>query len=84
MLYYPPPLPTCCIYYSFTNHRTFVYSLLTRGNPFPLGVMVGAGLFCSVNGFLQGHYLLHCAQFDDEWSADYRYKTGRSHIYSLL
>uniref|UniRef100_A0A8C9Y9Q3 3-oxo-5alpha-steroid 4-dehydrogenase (NADP(+)) n=1 Tax=Sander lucioperca TaxID=283035 RepID=A0A8C9Y9Q3_SANLU len=47
---------------------TFVYSLLTRGRPYPLGVMVAAGLFCSVNGFLQGHYLLHCAQFDDEWS----------------
>uniref|UniRef100_A0A8C9Y3V4 3-oxo-5alpha-steroid 4-dehydrogenase (NADP(+)) n=1 Tax=Sander lucioperca TaxID=283035 RepID=A0A8C9Y3V4_SANLU len=55
---------------SYLLSLTFVYSLLTRGRPYPLGVMVAAGLFCSVNGFLQGHYLLHCAQFDDEWSAE--------------
>uniref|UniRef100_UPI003AAA3918 3-oxo-5-alpha-steroid 4-dehydrogenase 2b n=1 Tax=Centroberyx gerrardi TaxID=166262 RepID=UPI003AAA3918 len=64
---------------SFCTHyfqRTFVYSLLTRGQPVPLSVMVAAGFFCSVNGFLQGHYLLHCAQFDDGWSADYRFKSG--------
>ncbi|KAI3362641.1 hypothetical protein L3Q82_001719 [Scortum barcoo] len=66
-------LGTFCMHYF---QRTFVYSLLTRGKPFPLGVMAGAGLFCSTNGFLQGHYLLHCAQFDDGWSADYRCKTG--------
>ncbi|TKS85368.1 3-oxo-5-alpha-steroid 4-dehydrogenase 2 [Collichthys lucidus] len=66
-------LGTFCIHYF---QRTFIYSLLTRGKPFPLGVMVSAGLFCTVNGFLQGHYLLHCVHFDDEWSADYRFKTG--------
>ncbi|XP_034408174.1 3-oxo-5-alpha-steroid 4-dehydrogenase 2b isoform X2 [Cyclopterus lumpus] len=66
-------LGTFCMHYF---QRTFVYSLLTRGTPFPLGVMLSAGVFCSLNGLLQGHYLLHCAQFDDEWSADYRYKTG--------
>ncbi|KAM4607583.1 3-oxo-5-alpha-steroid 4-dehydrogenase 2b [Polymixia lowei] len=66
-------LGTFCMHYF---QRTFVYSLLTRGQPFPLYVMVTAGLFCSVNGFLQGHYLLHCAHFDDGWTAGYRYKTG--------
>nr|XP_046257536.1 3-oxo-5-alpha-steroid 4-dehydrogenase 2b isoform X2 [Scatophagus argus] len=66
-------LGTFCMHYV---QRTFVYSLLTRGKPFPLVVMVAAGFFCSFNGFLQGHYLLHCAEFEDEWSADYRYKTG--------
>ncbi|XP_022046986.2 3-oxo-5-alpha-steroid 4-dehydrogenase 2b [Acanthochromis polyacanthus] len=66
-------LGTFCLHYF---QRTFVYSLLTRGRPFPLGVMVAGGLICSLNGFLQGCYLLHCAQFDHEWSADYRYKTG--------
>ncbi|XP_076599731.1 3-oxo-5-alpha-steroid 4-dehydrogenase 2b [Chaetodon auriga] len=66
-------LGTFCMHYI---QRTFVYSLLTRGKPFPLSAMVAAGFFCSLNGFLQGHYLLHCAHFDDEWSADYRYKTG--------
>uniref|UniRef100_UPI0037E7F82C 3-oxo-5-alpha-steroid 4-dehydrogenase 2b n=1 Tax=Semicossyphus pulcher TaxID=241346 RepID=UPI0037E7F82C len=66
-------LGTFCVHYF---QRTLVYSLLIRGRPFPLGVMVGACVFCSLNGSLQGHYLLHCAQFDDGWSADCRYKTG--------
>nr|XP_061778756.1 3-oxo-5-alpha-steroid 4-dehydrogenase 2-like isoform X4 [Nerophis lumbriciformis] len=48
--------------------RTFIYSLLTKGKPFPQDVMLGAGFFCSVNGFLQGHYLLHCAQLDEQMS----------------
>lgn len=67
----------------FPNHRTFVYSLLMRGKPFPLSVMVTAGLFCALNGFLQGHYLLHCAQFDDEWFTGYCFKIGKWNIYSL-
>uniref|UniRef100_A0AAQ6IBW5 3-oxo-5-alpha-steroid 4-dehydrogenase C-terminal domain-containing protein n=1 Tax=Anabas testudineus TaxID=64144 RepID=A0AAQ6IBW5_ANATE len=54
------PFPTCCIDCFFTNHRTFIYSLLTRGTPFPLCVMMAGGFTCSLNGFLQGHYLLHC------------------------
>ncbi|XP_026165658.1 3-oxo-5-alpha-steroid 4-dehydrogenase 2b [Mastacembelus armatus] len=66
-------LGTFCIHYF---QRIFVFSLLTRGRPFPLHVMLAAGLFCCVNAFLHGHYLLHCAHFDDEWSADYRFKTG--------
>ncbi|XP_029926571.1 3-oxo-5-alpha-steroid 4-dehydrogenase 2b [Myripristis murdjan] len=66
-------LGTWCLHYF---QRTFVYSLLTRGQPVPVDVMMTAGLVCSVVGFLQGHYLLHCAQFDDGWSADYRFKTG--------
>ncbi|TNN74318.1 3-oxo-5-alpha-steroid 4-dehydrogenase 2 [Liparis tanakae] len=64
---------TFCMHYF---QRTFVYSLLTRGTPFPLGVMLSAGVICSLNGLLQGHYLLHCAQLDEEWPADYRYKIG--------
>ncbi|CAK6951751.1 -oxo-5-alpha-steroid 4-dehydrogenase 2b [Scomber scombrus] len=77
--YRPSSMGKTLLLGTFSMHyfqRTFVYSLRTRGKPFPLSVMVAAGLFCSLNGFLQGHYLLHCAQFDDDWSADYRYKTG--------
>ncbi|XP_070697320.1 3-oxo-5-alpha-steroid 4-dehydrogenase 2b [Pempheris klunzingeri] len=66
-------LGTFCMHYF---QRAFVYSLLTRGQPFPLSVMVAAGVFCSLNGFLQGHYLLHCARFDDGWSADGRCAGG--------
>ncbi|XP_034040750.1 3-oxo-5-alpha-steroid 4-dehydrogenase 2b [Thalassophryne amazonica] len=57
-------------------HRTFIYSLLTRGQAFPLCVMVRGSMFCTLNSFVQGHYLLHCAEFEDRWSADYRFKIG--------
>ncbi|XP_028983139.1 3-oxo-5-alpha-steroid 4-dehydrogenase 2b [Betta splendens] len=66
-------LGTFCLHYF---HRTFIYSLLIRGTSFPLGVMVNAWCICSVNGFLQGHYLLHCSQFSDDWSSDYRFIAG--------
>ncbi|XP_015248693.1 PREDICTED: 3-oxo-5-alpha-steroid 4-dehydrogenase 2 [Cyprinodon variegatus] len=66
-------LKTFCLHYF---QRTFVYSVLTRGQPLPLTVMASASFFCSLNGFLQGHYLLHCAQFDEEWSTGYRYIFG--------
>jgi len=72
------------MYYLSINCRTFVYSLLTRGQPFPLGVMLAAGFFCLINGFLQGHHLLHCAHFDEEWSSGFRYKIGKYAIYALL
>nr|XP_057914902.1 3-oxo-5-alpha-steroid 4-dehydrogenase 2b isoform X2 [Doryrhamphus excisus] len=58
-------LGTFCLHYF---HRTFIYSLLIRGNPLPQSVMLGAGFFCSVNGFVQGHYLLHCAHMDERTS----------------
>ncbi|XP_061546742.1 3-oxo-5-alpha-steroid 4-dehydrogenase 2b [Phycodurus eques] len=65
-------LGTFCLHYF---HRTFIHSFLIRGNPYPLSVIVGAVIICSVNGFLQGHYLLHCAQLD-EWKTDCRLKIG--------
>lgn len=70
--------------YFFPDHRTFIYSLLTRGKPIPLRVMLAAGLFCSLNGFMQGHYLLHCAQLDDMWYTNYHCKTGWCGIYTFL
>ncbi|KAL6477215.1 hypothetical protein MHYP_G00130500 [Metynnis hypsauchen] len=50
-------LSTFCLHYF---QRTCVYSLLTRGRPYPLNIMVSGIIFCSVNGFLQAHHLLHC------------------------
>ncbi|XP_019726269.1 3-oxo-5-alpha-steroid 4-dehydrogenase 2 isoform X4 [Hippocampus comes] len=55
--------------------RTFIYSFLVRGQPYPLNAMVGAIFFTSINGFLQGYYLLHCAQLN-EWKTDCRLKIG--------
>lgn len=63
----------------FLTHRSFVYSLLTKGRPSPLHIVVSALIFCSVNGCLQGHYMLHCTQYHSEWHRDTRFITGTVH-----
>ncbi|XP_011483005.2 3-oxo-5-alpha-steroid 4-dehydrogenase 2 [Oryzias latipes] len=72
-------LKTFCLHYF---QRTFVYALLTRGQPFPLSVMMAAAFFCSINGFLQAHYLLHCAHLDDAWLSGYPCKIGLLMFYT--
>uniref|UniRef100_A0A3B3ZEJ6 3-oxo-5alpha-steroid 4-dehydrogenase (NADP(+)) n=1 Tax=Periophthalmus magnuspinnatus TaxID=409849 RepID=A0A3B3ZEJ6_9GOBI len=69
-----------CLFYG----RTFVYALLTRGRPFPVRVMVAAGFVCSLNGFLQSYYLLHCAQFEEEWTSKVHYQIGLSFYQGLI
>ncbi|KAI5089813.1 3-oxo-5-alpha-steroid 4-dehydrogenase 2, partial [Silurus meridionalis] len=64
---------TFCLHYF---QRTFIYSLLNKGRPCPLFIMVSAVVFCSLNGFLQGHYMLHCARFDADWHTDIRFISG--------
>ncbi|XP_053275633.1 3-oxo-5-alpha-steroid 4-dehydrogenase 2a [Pleuronectes platessa] len=59
-------------------HRSFVYAFLTRGRPVPLTTIVYAAIFCSLNGFLQGHHLLHCARFQDTWLTSARLAAGFS------
>ncbi|XP_076153590.1 3-oxo-5-alpha-steroid 4-dehydrogenase 2a [Alosa pseudoharengus] len=66
-------LCTYCLHYF---HRTFIFSLLTRGKPMPLQTVRSATIFCAVCGALQGHNLLHCAQYDDSWARDARLVTG--------
>ncbi|KAJ7987365.1 hypothetical protein DPEC_G00325730 [Dallia pectoralis] len=66
-------LGTFCLHYF---QRTFVYSLLTRGRPFPLHVMIQGGMFCLLNGFTQSHYLLHCALYNSTWTSDCRFVIG--------
>ncbi|XP_015218674.1 3-oxo-5-alpha-steroid 4-dehydrogenase 2 isoform X1 [Lepisosteus oculatus] len=56
--------------------RTFIYALLNKGQPFPLRIMISAAIFCTVNGFFQGHYMLYCAQYDDAWLTDIRLILG--------
>ncbi|XP_022530259.2 3-oxo-5-alpha-steroid 4-dehydrogenase 2a [Astyanax mexicanus] len=56
--------------------RTFIYALLTKGRPCPLYIVVSAVVFCSVNGFLQGHYMLHCARYEAAWYTDVRFILG--------
>lgn len=60
--------------------RSFIYAFLTRGRPVPLIIIFYGAIFCSLNGFLQGHHLLHCAQFEETWLTDARVAAGESSL----
>ncbi|XP_042552695.1 3-oxo-5-alpha-steroid 4-dehydrogenase 2 [Dipodomys spectabilis] len=57
-------------------HRTFIYSLLTRGRPFPAVLVLKGFLFCTINGFLQTYYLSYCVEYPEEWYTDMRFSLG--------
>ncbi|MFT7807056.1 3-oxo-5-alpha-steroid 4-dehydrogenase 2-like, partial [Arapaima gigas] len=65
-----------CFFCGHYFHRTFVYSMLTKGRPLPLRIVVFALIFCSLNGLVQGHYLLHCTVYSDAWLSDVRLAAG--------
>ncbi|XP_010754374.2 3-oxo-5-alpha-steroid 4-dehydrogenase 2 isoform X2 [Larimichthys crocea] len=54
-----------CTFMLHYFHRSIIYAFLTRGRPVPLPIVFYAAIFCSLNGFLQGHHLLHCARPED-------------------
>ncbi|KAI4905887.1 hypothetical protein NFI96_014091 [Prochilodus magdalenae] len=66
-------LSTFCLHYF---QRTCIYSLLTRGRPYPFNIMVSGITFCSVNGFLQAHHLLHCLTYPQGHMSDGRRVIG--------
>ncbi|KAG8123497.1 hypothetical protein E2320_018804, partial [Naja naja] len=55
---------------------TFIYSFLQRGRPFPLKIVFFSALFCIYNGFLQGYYMVYCAEYPDDWCKDIRFWSG--------
>ncbi|XP_039182955.1 3-oxo-5-alpha-steroid 4-dehydrogenase 2 [Crotalus tigris] len=57
-------------------HRTFIYSFFRRGRPFPLKIVFLGALFCIYNGFLQGYYMIYCAEYPDDWCKDIRFLSG--------
>ncbi|XP_060920008.1 3-oxo-5-alpha-steroid 4-dehydrogenase 2-like [Labrus mixtus] len=65
-----------CTFMLHYFHRSFIYSFLTRGRPVPLSIVLYAAVFCSLNGFLQGHHLLHCARFEHTWLTRARIAAG--------
>ncbi|KAM9362512.1 3-oxo-5-alpha-steroid 4-dehydrogenase 2a [Symphorus nematophorus] len=65
-----------CTFILHYFHRSFVYAFLTRGRPVPLPIVLYAAVFCSINGFLQGHHLLHCVRFGDAGLTDARTVAG--------
>lgn len=58
--------------------RSCIYSLLTRGRPVPLKIIFSAIIFCSLNGFLQGHHLLHCYHIQHTWLTNARLSAGKT------
>ncbi|KAM3623169.1 uncharacterized protein V6R79_007907 [Siganus canaliculatus] len=65
-----------CTFMLHYFHRSFIYAFLTRGRPMPMPIVAYAAIFCSVNGFLQGHHLLHCVQFELSWLTVSRMTAG--------
>ncbi|KAL7852354.1 hypothetical protein SRHO_G00181390 [Serrasalmus rhombeus] len=65
-----------CTFVLHYFQRTFIYALLTKGRPTPLHIMVSAVVFCAVNGFLHGHSMLHCVQYEADWHTDIRFIAG--------
>ncbi|KAM9317233.1 3-oxo-5-alpha-steroid 4-dehydrogenase 2 [Gastrophryne carolinensis] len=57
-------------------HRTFIYSAFTRGRPTPLYIVISAVVFCSYNGFLQGHCMVFVATYPKNWYRDIRFILG--------
>lgn len=63
---------------NFPVSRSCIYSLLTKGRPYPFNIMLTGVVVCSINGFLQAHYLLHCATFHNTWFSDACLLTGKT------
>nr|XP_020828036.1 3-oxo-5-alpha-steroid 4-dehydrogenase 2 isoform X2 [Phascolarctos cinereus] len=75
-LFGPPGTLLLGLFCGHYFHRTFIYAFLTRGRPFPLATFICALIFCTLNGFLQGYYLIYCAEYPDEWFTDVRFTSG--------
>ncbi|XP_008314564.1 3-oxo-5-alpha-steroid 4-dehydrogenase 2a [Cynoglossus semilaevis] len=56
--------------------RSFIYAFRTRGRPVPFYIIAQAFVFCSVNGALQGHALLHCFHIQNTWLSNVRLAAG--------
>ncbi|XP_060042808.1 3-oxo-5-alpha-steroid 4-dehydrogenase 2 isoform X2 [Erinaceus europaeus] len=57
-------------------HRTFIYSMQTRGKPVPVSILLWACAFCVGNGTLQAYSLSYCADYPAEWCMDPRFILG--------
>ncbi|XP_055965054.1 3-oxo-5-alpha-steroid 4-dehydrogenase 1 isoform X2 [Sorex fumeus] len=58
-------------------HRSLIFPLLIRGGkPTPLEIFLGATVFCTINGYLQGRYLSAYAVYPDSWLTDPRFLLG--------
>ncbi|XP_006835225.1 PREDICTED: 3-oxo-5-alpha-steroid 4-dehydrogenase 2 [Chrysochloris asiatica] len=75
-LFRTPELVLLGLFCAHYFHRTFIYSLLTRGRPLPLVFLFKGFIFCFGNGFLQGYYLIYCGEYSYKWYTDLRFSLG--------
>ncbi|XP_036605050.1 3-oxo-5-alpha-steroid 4-dehydrogenase 2 [Trichosurus vulpecula] len=75
-LFGPPGTLLLGLFCGHYFHRTFIYAPLTRGRPCPIDMLFFALVFCTLNGFLQGYYLIYCAEYPEEWFTDVRFTSG--------
>ncbi|XP_054422023.1 3-oxo-5-alpha-steroid 4-dehydrogenase 2 [Pteronotus mesoamericanus] len=76
VLFGPPETVLLGLFGAHYFHRTFVYSFLNRGRPFPTALVFKGSVFCMGNGLLQGYYLTHCTEYPLEWYTDIRFILG--------
>ncbi|XP_010643621.1 3-oxo-5-alpha-steroid 4-dehydrogenase 2 [Fukomys damarensis] len=75
-LFGPPETVLLGLFCAHYFHRTFIYSFLTRGRPYPAVILFQGIVFCIGNGFLQSYYLIYCAEYPEEWFTDIRFSLG--------
>uniref|UniRef100_UPI00398F2261 3-oxo-5-alpha-steroid 4-dehydrogenase 2-like n=1 Tax=Pristiophorus japonicus TaxID=55135 RepID=UPI00398F2261 len=57
-------------------HRTFIYAVRSKGHHISFKVVLSASIFCILNGYLQGHTMIYCTHYDDNWITDFRFTSG--------
>ena len=62
--------------------RVFIFSLALKGKPVPIFSPLTAFTFTSINGFIQGRYLVEYMAYDEWWFIDPRFLLG--HVVFLL
>ena len=71
------PVVMLTIWMAHYIQRTFVYPFLIKGEEnMPILIMLFSIMFNSMNGFLNGYYLFHLADYNTAWLADARFIIG--------
>lgn len=68
---------TILTFFSFLVHRSSIFPFLIRGGkPTPFIPFILAFVFCVLNGYLQGGYILKYADFGSKWMWNSRFYLG--------
>ena len=56
--------------------RSLIYPFVQKGAPSPISFHIVASIFISLNGYMQGRYLINFAEYDTSWFFDPRFLVG--------